>query len=209
MLRVSVIHGHSTPFSHTERWLHSDASGPKRLAGESRECWLVSIIADGLTPGGLTPGFSMDHYLSRYSPRCECDGCEYMPPSQESRGVKQGAEIITRAGQLFEVCAMPFVTSGTTPWMYGQVLVRVSDGNIINCGPMTLSVDADLQSSTDKYSEKVRHTENRALYPGRRRQTLQPRRDAARSLGWWAREETLMEVTSGGDGPPDSQVPQR
>lgn len=71
------------------------------------------------------------------------------------------------------------------------------------------SMDAGLKTATGMYGKKVRHAANRVARPVRRRRTEQRRRgDAARSLPWWAREETLLEVKQEDDGTSDSQMPQ-
>lgn len=46
---------------------------------------------------------------------------------------------IARAGQLFETRGKSFVTNRIIPWIYGQVVVCISDGKIITRGPLRLS----------------------------------------------------------------------
>lgn len=54
----------------------------------------------------------------------------------------------------------------TVPWIYGQVVIRFSDGKIAACSPTTLSMDAGLNTAVEKYGEKVRNTEPRAQREG-------------------------------------------
>lgn len=65
VFRVSVIHGDSIPFSHTERWLHIGACATLSLARGTRECNLLSTIADRLKPQGLGAGSMTENYFSR------------------------------------------------------------------------------------------------------------------------------------------------
>lgn len=73
IFRIAVIQVHSVPFAHPERRDVCERSCPKSLIHETRECNLVSIIADGSKPGWLAPGSREENYLSGYRPRCESD----------------------------------------------------------------------------------------------------------------------------------------
>lgn len=102
--------------------------------------------------------------------------------------------------ELYETPAKSFVTEKTISRICGQVVVRISGGKIITRWPRTATLDAGLRDAVEALGERVRHTENRALYPGKLRRPSHHSHYSGEGLPWLGRaNNTKMEVEEESD----------